>query len=744
MAKLRDYQQKLLEQAVSGLVASRARVMLQLSTGGGKTHIAGALLRCWLHNGRKAAWLTHRTELADQTCEMLTDAGVSAIGVKTWQSGDDAPSVPNGAVILMAQTVGRRANRMQVWGKYGSTDLLVIDEAHHATADGWERAIGQWPGKVLGLTATPWRLSVKEGFDHLFSELYCGPQVSELQTHGWLCHSRVLVPKPEDTIRGGAINAVGEYSESGIEQANQDRPDILTAGALRFWQFHAAERQTVVYAISQDHARNLTALFNDAGIPAAVMLSDTPSQERADAIDSFGNGTVRVLVNVAVATEGFDLPDASCIVITRPTMSLALYLQMVGRGLRPKADGGDCLILDLAGNAGIHGLPDEPRQWSLEPIGSNPSGDAPVVRCAKCDAVSPAASHSCGLCQTPFGKDCPRCGTWRAWQRWSYENRCGQRHELVCNLCHYDAHIQAQLPVTDELRRVAEMVPDLDFALRNLLEEERRRAGDADEDRKSELHSLIADRESELTSDRLIRSFKDHIATLPEEARPKSELEEYRLFPEWENSLIQEISGWKAELEWLEAKAPDGLLIYNNTRERVLQVLESVAREGGLLPQTPSRRDPSTRKRTVISENLNPASEDIKGWVTFAELGEWGQKQQNKSTPVKPMNIRDPKGNEIPVRNWANLLFETANWLADLGLLTTEHCPVIVGGMNRRYLINSMPTHPNGRSFTTKNHRLSNGLHIELHWGPKSMALRSYQLLSEFGQDPAQFHVLLG
>ena len=92
--------------------------MLQLPTGGGKTHIAGALLRRWLHNGRKAAWLTHRTELADQTCGMLADAGVSAISLKTWESGNDAPSVPNGVVILMAQTVGRRTSRMQIWGKY--------------------------------------------------------------------------------------------------------------------------------------------------------------------------------------------------------------------------------------------------------------------------------------------------------------------------------------------------------------------------------------------------------------------------------------------------------------------------------------------------------------------------------------------------------------------------------------------------------------------------------------------------
>ena len=492
MAELRDYQQQLLEQAEAALQPGQARVMLQLPTGGGKTHIAGALLARRLQDGRKAAWLTHRSELADQTCRMLTEVGVSAISLKTWQAGNNAPSISNGAVILMAQTVGRRTNRMQIWGKYDKGDLLVIDEAHHATADGWKRAIEQWPGCVIGLTATPWRLSKTEGFDHLFKVLFHGPQVRQLQTGGWLCQARVLMPKRDDIIRGGAVNAVGEYSESGIEQANQDRPDVMTAGALRFWQFHAAERQTIVYAISQDHARNLAAVFNEADIPADVLLGDTPPDDRARAVESFGDGTLRVLVNVAVATEGFDLPDASCVVITRPTMSLALYLQMVGRGLRPKTNSSDCLILDLAGNAEIHGLPQDNRQWSLLPRGNNPAGDAPVVRCETCNGVSPAGSHFCVYCQTLFGKDCPRCGAWRAWQRWSYETRCGEQHELVCDLCHYDAHIQAQLPVTDELRRLTEMEPDSDAALRNLLEEERHRAGGADEERKRELRSLIS------------------------------------------------------------------------------------------------------------------------------------------------------------------------------------------------------------------------------------------------------------
>ena len=738
MAELRDYQQELLEQAEAALQPRDARVMLQLPTGGGKTHIAGELLRRWLHDGRKAVWLTHRTELADQTRRMLSGAGVPASNQISWSVGNDAPDIANGIVILMAQTVGRRTNQMQIWDRYRSNDLLVIDEAHHATADGYVRAIRQWTGRVLGLTATPWRLSKIEGFDHLFRQLLCGPQVSELQANHYLCQARVLMPKPEDIIRGGAIDAVGEYSESGIEQANQDRPDVMTAGALRFWQFHAAERQTVVYAISQDHARNLTAVFNNAGIPAAVMLSDTPAQDRARDIESFGNGNLRVLVNVAVATEGFDLPDASCVVITRPTMSLALYLQMVGRGLRPKANGGNCLILDLAGDAEIHGLPEDERQWSLAPRGNKPSGDAPLVWCDKCDAVSPAASHFCAYCQAPFGKECPRCGQWRAWERWHYETRCGEQHDLVCDLCHHDAHIQAQLPVTDELRRLTEMEPDLDAALRYLLEEEHRRAGGADEGRKTELRSLISDRESELADDDLLdRHFKQYLSTLPLEKQPKRNWPRMvQLYEDWKNGLNQELEDWKDELAKLQSKVPNGRLIYNNARDRVLQALESAAQEAGLLPQA------SLQGKTVqrqVAENSHPLPSDMTGWVSFVQLGEWNKVAYVGSRSVKPVSLRDPQGKKISVRSWADLLYLTARWLMEAGILTG---PFTFKTMTKRNLIHFEPFHPDGRKFKL-NRKLPNDLFIDCNYNAKNIVYLSGRLLAEFGQDPAQFHVLL-
>ena len=450
MAELRPYQKDLLQQAEKALAASKARVMLQLPTGGGKTRIAASLLARWVRRGGKAAWLTHRRELSDQTRDELNKSGVSATNTLDWEFYDLAPAKRDGVVVLMAQTVSRRNKRFEgIWDEYEPEDLLIIDEAHHATAPGWERAIDQWRGRVIGLTATPWRLEKNLGFDHLFDYLIPGPQIRELQAKGYLAYTKVYTPDSDGVIIGGRLNSNGEYIEREIELANEGRPGVMTARALEFWQNHAQGRQTIIYAVSVGHAKNLAAVFNEAGVPAGVILGSSHQrlEERDRNVRQFRNGEMKVLVNVAVATEGFDIPDASCVVLARPTMSLALYLQMVGRGLRRKPDGGDCLILDLAGNVDRHGFPDKVRQWSLEPSGQQgQGGHPPVVRCCDCEGVSPASSHSCQYCDSPFGKICHRCVKWKAWKDWSAVDYCGDDHELVCNRCHPDAHVRANLP----------------------------------------------------------------------------------------------------------------------------------------------------------------------------------------------------------------------------------------------------------------------------------------------------------
>lgn len=462
MIELRPYQRKLLRRAEAALAPERARVMMQLPTGGGKTIIAAHLLSRYLSRARKAVWLTHRTELAAQTVRMLVDAA----GVDAWHvqrpSQAPMPARQRGVVIIMAQTAGRRAKNPDVWSKYDQGDLLIIDEAHHAAADGYERAMERWRGRVLGMTATPWRLSLKEGFDHLFNNLVCGPQTSELQRDGFLCKARVIAPSPDRLIRGGEPGLSGDYTESGIERANADSPDIMTAGALEFWQERAHGRQTIIYAVSVKHAHRLTTVFREAGVAAHPMLGNTPADMRESMIRSFQNRNLTVLINVAVATEGFDLPDASCVIIARPTKSLALYLQMLGRGMRPKDDDGDCVILDLAGNSLEHGLPNKRREWSLSPRGELFLGDAPVVRCDRCGELSPASIHNCPYCEAAFGEDCQRCGKWRAWKRWGI--KCAHDHDAVCDLCHLDAHIRARLPVTDEMKELSELLEPEDSA----------------------------------------------------------------------------------------------------------------------------------------------------------------------------------------------------------------------------------------------------------------------------------------
>ncbi len=702
MPELRPYQQHLIRQVQNSLADDpKARLMLQLPTGGGKTVIAGALLADWLQDGRKAVWLTHRKELAEQTRGMLTDAGVSAITNVNWTPGEDAPAMAGGAVILMAQTVGRRTARRQVWNRYHADDLLVIDEAHHAAADGWTRAMQQWPGPIVGMTATPWRLSEKEGFNHLFDDLLCGPQTADLQALDSLCEARVFIPPPEQRIAGGTVDRTGDYTEAGIEQANRDRPDIMTAGALAFWQKHAEGRPTIAYAVSVDHAHNLAAVFDDAGIPAAVILGDTKPEERNKAIAGFRDGSIKVLVNVIVATEGFDLPDASCIIIARPTLSLALYLQMVGRGLRPKEDGGHCLILDLAANAVTHGLPEDYREWSLEPRGAPKSGEAPIVLCPACECLSPAASHNCRVCGYSFGKDCDRCGRWRAHKRWQYETHCGDAHQRVCDLCHIDAHIQAHLPVAPPLDELVDMYDpedevtfpsdvEIDDDLANrlsalfneLLETERQSIAGADDARSSELRLFIEMREAELgDDDELDALFGKYIAALPEIDRPQGRVQESRILDDWEGNLRSELAGWKDELAELENQPIDKQGIFNSARNKTLYLLLRAAQVAELTPDSERNNDsldvatihPDVLERRPVSVYNNSAWGNSQRRYTHADhpanaltLGEAYQivKTEQSENDIQRINTRAASG-EIRRSSIGNLVHQIKRRLVE-------------------------------------------------------------------------------
>ena len=746
---LRPYQQELVRKVQHAFASGDGpkRVMMQLPTGAGKTRIAGALLAAWLANGSKAVWLTHRRELSEQTRDRLTDDAVSARTDIRWTSGSDAPAMTGGVVILMAQTVERRNERRGIWARYHARDLMVIDEAHHAAATGWERAISQWPGPVLGMTATPWRLSQTEGFNHLFSELICGPQTLDLQNECYLCRSRTVRPHPEQLIHSGGLGPDGDFIWSGIESANRDRPEIMTVGALRFWQRHAPDRQTVAYAVSKMHAHNLVQVFNAAGVPAAMVLGDTAPRSRQEAIDNFRDRKIRVLVNVAVATEGFDLPDASCIIIARPTLSLALYLQMVGRGLRPKS--GECVILDLAANSRFHGLAEQRRQWTLEPRGTPRFGRAPVVWCEECETASPASSHNCLECGRDFGKECQRCGKWRPWGRWRYERYCGDAHDLVCDLCHIDAHIESGLPVAAPLNALVpiedteyeeeyedmpserevvihhELANRLAAALAELLESERRAVAGADEERRSELRSQIAQRETQVqNSVELDRLFAEYLAELPEELKPTGQVATGLAVKKWIDEFQGELTAWKDELAALESRAVDKHLIFNSARDKAMHLLRHKASDADLLPHMTYERPDADGE----SVGYDGQSRTADTWHSLSELGE--------SIPVsgkrRPMAVRLPDGRERSCRGGQQFYVEIVEWLVERGHFSDGR---ISRGLERCIY---PPERRRDRSA-----QLSNGMWLHTDLKVDMIIENAKRFVSACGEEASQFLVRL-
>lgn len=273
------------------------------------------------------------------------------------------------------------------------------------------------------------------------------------------------------------------------------------------------------------------------------------------------------------------------------------------------------------------------------------------------------------------------------------------------------------------------MVTELEFVLRNLLEEERRRAGGADEERKIVLRSMISGRKAGWDSDSLFRMFKDYISRLPEEIRPKTELEEHRLFPKWEDGLKRELADWSRELESLESKVPDGRLVYGSVRGRVIQALEFVAQETGVLPQAP--------RLGAFEGDDDPLQPGFEGWVSFERLF---RERRNGGGELRLVRFRDLDGNEIDVGSWIDLIVQTAEWLIQGGFISDSDGPIKVG---RRYLINPSPFNAKGTRLVNSK-KLSNGFYLDSSIGSKDIARLCVQLLSRFGHDPAQFHVLLG
>lgn len=346
---LRNYQHNI-KQSLASEWNQHCSVMVQMPTGTGKTHLLASVIYDWLEEAEhKSVWIVaHRRELVEQIEETVARYGITP---------------KDGIVkVLSIQWLSRHFNDM----KDERPSLIVIDEAHHALAGTYKELWRHYPeAKKLGMTATPCRLN-RKGFTDLFEVLITSDGIADFIKQGWLSpfdYVSIRSNSEDQRLIDGLEKrgADGDFQVKEMDKVLNRRPSIERL--YESVRQYAHGKKGIVYAVSISHARNITSYYKEHGMNAVAIDSKTPAKLRKEMVEDFRQGKIKVLVNVDVFSEGFDCPDVEFVQMARPTLSLAKYLQQVGRGLR-KTDGKEtCMLIDNVGLYRLFGLPTAYRDW---------------------------------------------------------------------------------------------------------------------------------------------------------------------------------------------------------------------------------------------------------------------------------------------------------------------------------------------------------------------------------------------
>ena len=352
--ELFDYQEDMKARIEKALCLHRS-VMAQMPTGTGKTYLLTAVIDSFVRANPKAkVWIVaHRRELVSQIDET----------VRKFHSYSSATSSLLSSVKAMSiQWLMRHYDEIEE-----EPGMIVIDEAHHALAKTYKKMWERFPkAKFLGLTATPCRLNGK-GFTDLFDVLVQSWDVPEFISKGRLA-TYDFVSIKSDGVTQRLIDSLqkrgadGDYQNKEMDMLLNKKPSIERL--YRSLEEFGKDRKGIVYAINISHAQKITKLYQEHGVKAIAIDSKTPATERQQDIEAFKKGDIQVLVNVDIFSEGFDCPDVEFVQLARPTLSLAKYLQMVGRGLRVAKGKKNCVIIDNVGLYRVFGLPSQVWNWN--------------------------------------------------------------------------------------------------------------------------------------------------------------------------------------------------------------------------------------------------------------------------------------------------------------------------------------------------------------------------------------------
>ena len=352
--KLFDYQEDMVERIEKAFRLHRS-VMAQMPTGTGKTYLLTAAIDSFVKdNPNTKVWIVaHRRELVSQIEETI----------KRFYSYSSSKnkSLLGSVKAMSIQWLSRHYDEIEE-----EPGMIVIDEAHHALAKTYKEMWERFPKtKFLGLTATPCRLNGK-GFMDLFDVLVQSWNIPEFISKGRLA-TYDFVSIKSDGVTQRLIDSLqkrgadGDYQNKEMDMLLNKRPSIERL--YQSFEEYGKDRKGIVYAINISHAKKIMELYQEHGIKAVAIDSKTPAMERQADIEAFKKGDIQVLVNVDIFSEGFDCPDVEFVQLARPTLSLAKYLQMVGRGLRVAKGKKNCVIIDNVGLYRVFGLPSQVWNW---------------------------------------------------------------------------------------------------------------------------------------------------------------------------------------------------------------------------------------------------------------------------------------------------------------------------------------------------------------------------------------------
>lgn len=443
MLTLRPYQNQIINGVRQAYLAGFRAPLAVAPTGAGKTVIFTHIAMNTNLKGKRVLILVHRVELLRQTSQKLHEFGV----VHGLINPKYAPNYFSTVQVASVQTI---VNRL---GKIHPPDLIVIDEAHHATAGTWRKILDAYPrARVLGVTATPCRgdgsgLGIEQGgvFDHLV----LGPQIGELIAGGYLVAPKVYAPLNRLDLSKVDINK-GDFDKKQIQEI-VDKP-LITGNAIEHYRRFCDGAPAVAFCINIRHAEHVAAEFRAAGYRAQAVDGEMEDDTRKRILGGLSTGAVQIVCSCDLISEGTDIPAIGCAILLRPTKSLGLYIQQVGRALRTSAGKERAIILDHVGNVLMHGMPDDPRDWTLE---------GEKKRRKKGDAEQTIKVHQCPQCFMVFDPQplCPGCGFVKEVQEKTIGQESGELQEFtpeIANRIRKKVDIEvAQARTKEDLERIA-------------------------------------------------------------------------------------------------------------------------------------------------------------------------------------------------------------------------------------------------------------------------------------------------